>query len=92
MQKRSKHEYSMAAPNVQMVQYSPDDIQSTIKLKSIRDAPFDDNLSISPTDSFYREGSPHIGNMYMRPKPPPYKLTGNSKSPAPVQRNGGIEI
>uniref|UniRef100_A0AAG5D7T8 Dystroglycan-type cadherin-like domain-containing protein n=1 Tax=Anopheles atroparvus TaxID=41427 RepID=A0AAG5D7T8_ANOAO len=92
MQKTSKSEYSMAAANVQMVQYSPDDAQSTIKLKSIRDAPFDDNHSISPSDSFYREGSPHIGNMYMRPKPPPYKMTGSSKSPGTVQRNGGIEI
>uniref|UniRef100_A0A182P9Z3 Dystroglycan-type cadherin-like domain-containing protein n=1 Tax=Anopheles epiroticus TaxID=199890 RepID=A0A182P9Z3_9DIPT len=88
MQKSSRTEYSSAAPNVQMVQYSPDDIKSTIKLKSLRDAPFDDAHSISPTDSYYREGSPNIGNMYMRPKPPPYKLAGNANSPT-LKRNGG---
>ncbi|XP_035904667.1 epsilon-sarcoglycan isoform X2 [Anopheles stephensi] len=94
MQKSSRTEYSPAAPNVQMVQYSPDDIKSTIKLKSLRDAPFDDNHSISPTESYYRDGSPHIGNMYMRPKPPPYKLAGNAaaNSSPPLKRNGHFEI
>nr|XP_040226009.2 alpha-sarcoglycan isoform X1 [Anopheles coluzzii] len=91
MQKSSRTEYSPAAPNVQMVHYSPDDIKSTIKLKSLRDVPFDDTHSISPTDSFYREGSPHIGNMYMRPKPPPYKLAGNANSPT-LKRNGNVEM
>uniref|UniRef100_A0A182XZD7 Dystroglycan-type cadherin-like domain-containing protein n=1 Tax=Anopheles stephensi TaxID=30069 RepID=A0A182XZD7_ANOST len=94
MQKSSRTEYSPAAPNVQMVQYSPDDIKSTIKLKSLRDAPFDDNHSISPTESYYRDGSPHIGNMYMRPKPPPYKLAGNAaaNSSPPLKRNGHFKI
>uniref|UniRef100_A0A182MDQ9 Dystroglycan-type cadherin-like domain-containing protein n=1 Tax=Anopheles culicifacies TaxID=139723 RepID=A0A182MDQ9_9DIPT len=91
MQKSSRTEYSPVAPNVQMVQYSPDDMNSTIKLKSLRDAPFDDSHSISPTESYYRDGATHIGNMYMRPKPPPYKLAGNANSPT-LKRNGNFEI
>uniref|UniRef100_A0A182RB31 Dystroglycan-type cadherin-like domain-containing protein n=1 Tax=Anopheles funestus TaxID=62324 RepID=A0A182RB31_ANOFN len=91
MQKSSRTDYSPVAPNVQMVQYSPDDINSTIKLKSLRDAPFDDSHSISPTESYYRDGATHIGNMYMRPKPPPYKLAGNANSPT-LKRNGNFEI
>ncbi|XP_049289664.1 epsilon-sarcoglycan isoform X2 [Anopheles funestus] len=91
MQKSSRTDYSPVAPNVQMVQYSPDDINSTIKLKSLRDAPFDDSQSISPTESYYRDGATHIGNMYMRPKPPPYKLAGNANSPT-LKRNGNFEI
>uniref|UniRef100_A0A182WIX2 Dystroglycan-type cadherin-like domain-containing protein n=1 Tax=Anopheles minimus TaxID=112268 RepID=A0A182WIX2_9DIPT len=91
MQKSSRTEYSPIAPNVQMVQYSPDDMNSTIKLKSLRDAPFDDSHSISPTESYYRDGATHIGNMYMRPKPPPYKLAGNANSPT-LKRNGNFEI
>ncbi|XP_053676660.1 alpha-sarcoglycan [Anopheles nili] len=91
MQKSSRSEYSPVASSVQMVHYSPDDIKSTIKLKSLRDTPFDDVQSLSPSDSYYREGSPHVGNMYMRPKPPPYKLTGNGHSPTMV-RNGDAEM
>ncbi|XP_049544642.1 alpha-sarcoglycan isoform X1 [Anopheles darlingi] len=89
MHKSSRHEYNMVPSNVQMVHYSPEDAHSTIKLKSLRDAPFDvepQRIS-SPSDSFYREGSPHISNMYMRPKPPPYKLTGNSSGSPTLNRN-----
>ncbi|XP_052892591.1 epsilon-sarcoglycan [Anopheles moucheti] len=91
MQKSSRTEYSTIAPNVQMVQYSPDDVNSTIKLKSLREAPFDDTHSVSPTESYFRDGATHIGNMYMRPKPPPYKLSGNANSPT-LNRNGNFEI
>ncbi|XP_035789557.1 alpha-sarcoglycan-like isoform X4 [Anopheles albimanus] len=88
MHKSSRHEYNMVPSNVQMVHYSPEDAHSTIKLKSLRDAPFDvDPQRISPSDSYYREGSPHISNMYMRPKPPPYKLTGTSSGSPTLNRN-----
>ncbi|XP_058065269.1 epsilon-sarcoglycan isoform X1 [Anopheles bellator] len=87
MHKSSRNEYNMVPSNVQMV-YSQDDTHSTIKLKSLRDAPLDDPQRLSPSDSYYREASPHISNLYMRPKPPPYKLTGNS---SPTMNRGATD-
>ncbi|XP_039437106.1 epsilon-sarcoglycan isoform X3 [Culex pipiens pallens] len=93
------HEYRPAQP-VQMVQYSQQaPVQPTGTLKSLKDAPKDESLSIrsaSPSDSFYREGSPRFTNSYLRPKPPPYKPTGTSGSNnSTMQRKGpvgGVEI
>ncbi|XP_050093343.1 epsilon-sarcoglycan isoform X2 [Anopheles aquasalis] len=93
MHKSTRHEYNMVPSNVQMVHYSPEDAHSTIKLKSLRDAPFDvsEPQRISPSDSYYREGSPHISNMYMRPKPPPYKLAGTSSGSPTLNRGSGAD-
>lgn len=99
LKKSYRHEYRPAQP-VQMVQYSQQaPVQPTGTLKSLKDAPKDESLSIrsaSPSDSFYREGSPRFTNSYLRPKPPPYKPTGTSGSNnSTMQRKGpvgGVEI
>ncbi|XP_062552931.1 epsilon-sarcoglycan isoform X3 [Armigeres subalbatus] len=87
------HEYRPAQP-VQMVQYSQP-VQSTGTLKSLKDAPAQDEnpslRSASPSDSYYRDGSPRIGNSYLRPKPPPYKPTGGSNS-STMQRKAPIGV
>ncbi|KAL1378742.1 hypothetical protein pipiens_015384 [Culex pipiens pipiens] len=99
LKKSYRHEYRPAQP-VQMVQYSQQaPVQPTGTLKSLKDAPKDESLSIrsaSPSDSFYREGSPRFTNSYLRPKPPPYKPSGTSGSNnSTMQRKGpvgGVEI
>lgn len=79
------HEYRPAQA-VQMVQYSqqqPPASQPTGTLKSLKDAPYEEDMSIrsaSPSDSYYQDGSPRFGNSYLRPKPPPYKPTSGSNS------------
>ncbi|XP_055599849.1 epsilon-sarcoglycan isoform X2 [Uranotaenia lowii] len=92
------HEYRPVQP-VQMVQYGSEQSQSvpaTGTLKSLKDAPYEEDLSIrsaSPSESFCREGSPRIVNTYLRPKPPPYRPSGSNNSTmqrkAPV---GGVDI
>ncbi|XP_062552930.1 epsilon-sarcoglycan isoform X2 [Armigeres subalbatus] len=93
LKKSYRHEYRPAQP-VQMVQYSQP-VQSTGTLKSLKDAPAQDEnpslRSASPSDSYYRDGSPRIGNSYLRPKPPPYKPTGGSNS-STMQRKAPIGV
>uniref|UniRef100_U5EQX6 Putative sarcoglycan alpha n=1 Tax=Corethrella appendiculata TaxID=1370023 RepID=U5EQX6_9DIPT len=94
LKKSYRHDPKMSQ-SVQMVQYSSVRNQPTTILKSLKDIPssYDDNLSLrsqSPSDSYYREGSPHIGNNYLRPKPPPYKPTSNSNSS--TMNRKGVEI
>ncbi|XP_065075722.1 epsilon-sarcoglycan isoform X2 [Ochlerotatus camptorhynchus] len=88
-----RHEYRPAQP-VQMVQYSQQAQQPTGTLKSLKDAPQEEDLSIrsaSPSESYYRDGSPRIVNSYLRPKPPPYKSTGGSNS-STMQRKAPIGV
>ncbi|XP_019526240.3 epsilon-sarcoglycan isoform X1 [Aedes albopictus] len=93
LKKSYRHEYRPAQP-VQMVQYSQP-VQPTGTLKSLKDAPPpEENLSLrstSPSESYYRDGSPRIGNSYLRPKPPPYKPTGGSNS-STMQRKAPIGV
>lgn len=101
LKKSYRHEYRPAQP-VQMVQYSQQaPVQPTGTLKSLKDAPKDESLSIrsaSPSESYYREGSPRFTNSYLRPKPPPYKPSGGGASgsnSSTMQRKGpvgGVDI
>ncbi|XP_021703910.1 epsilon-sarcoglycan isoform X2 [Aedes aegypti] len=88
-----RHEYRPAQP-VQMVQYSQP-VPPTGTLKSLKDAPpHEENLSLrstSPSESYYRDGSPRIGNSYLRPKPPPYKPSGGSNC-STMQRKAPIGV
>ncbi|XP_058453341.1 epsilon-sarcoglycan isoform X2 [Malaya genurostris] len=79
---------------VQMVQYlqqQPAPSQ-TATLRSLKDAPYEDTLSLrssSPTESYYPDGSPRIGNTYLRPKPPPYKPSSANST---MQRKIGTGV
>ncbi|XP_058818328.1 epsilon-sarcoglycan isoform X2 [Topomyia yanbarensis] len=85
---------------VQMVQYSqqhqPPMVSQTGTLRSLKDAPYEDSFSLrsaSPTDSYYPDGSPRVGNSYLRPKPPPYKPSSGSTNSTMQRKIGtGVDI
>ncbi|XP_055541459.1 epsilon-sarcoglycan isoform X1 [Wyeomyia smithii] len=84
---------------VQMVQYSQSqsglEDNRTGTLKSLKDASHEEGLSLrsASPDSYYPDGSPGIGNFYLRPKPPLYKPSSGSTNSTMQRKTGpGVDI